>query len=124
MQFELPMKDIDRALLKSLRARTALRSFAHDVGLKRLAEIWDCDEGTVIAKIDERNRNSVKTHEWFAVFDADPSGGVFAAWCEQSGHEKAERKQPPISEADRLLAAASDLLGPELLELLKRRAGV
>ena len=123
-QFDLPLKDADRALLKSVRVRVALRSFANNVGLKQLAALWGCDEGTVSAKIDERNRHRVNTHEWFAVFVADPCGAVFAAWCEQAGYERAERKQLPQSEADRLRAAMRDTLGAEIVELVERKAGI
>lgn len=123
-QFELPMRDSDRALLKSMRLRAVLRSYAKAVGVKAIADLWGCDEGTVVAKLEERNRNYVKTHEWLAVFAVDAEGTVFAAWCDQAGYERAERKQPPQSEEERLVVAYRELCGDEIHELARKKAGL
>lgn len=123
-QFELPMRDADRAMLKGIRLYAALRVFAKAVGTKRLAELWGCDEGTAIAKIERRNRNRVHVEEWLAVFDADADDIVYGALCEQAAREVGARKGPPVAEADRLRAALRDTLGAEVAELVERKAGL
>lgn len=121
-QFELPMHDADHALLRSIRCYAALRLYAKEHGIKHLAALWGCDEGTAAAKLERRNRNRVHAEEWIAVFRAETHGAVFAAWSEQSGYERAERKQPPQSEEERFMVVARETLGDELFELLRRKA--
>lgn len=124
VQFVLPMKDLDRALLASVRVRAALRAFAKEVGFKRVADLWGCSEDLVGQKIDEKNRNAVKPHELMAAMACDLRGGIIAVLCDEMGYEMPGRKVEPTSEADRLIAAAGELFGPDVLELLRRKAGL
>lgn len=123
-QYFLPMKDLDRALRKGVRVRLALRAWAKDVGFKVVADLWGCDEATVSLKLDERNRHFVKVHEWLTAIEHDHKGGILAAICEEVGYETPERKQDPATEGDRLLAAAGELFAPDVVELLRRKAGL
>lgn len=118
------MRDSDRATLKGIRVYVALRSYAKAVGVKRLADLWGCDDGTVVAKLERRNRNRVHIEELIAVVDADADDLVYAVLCEQLGREVGERKGPPVSEAERLRAALRDTVGPEVAELVERKAGL
>jgi hypothetical protein len=120
------MRDHDRSLLASARVREAIKAYGREVGYKALAELWCCDESTVALKIDERSRHYVKPNELLAVLFADLRGSVIAAVCDEAGYERPERKRvlEPAEKLERLTGALGELLGPELLALALKKAGI
>lgn len=126
-QHVLNLGDAERADAAGIRVRATVRAYAKRVGYKRVGALWglgdDC-EGLVSQKIDEKERRAMKPHELIAVIAADNDGDVIGTICDETGWERPERRVEPATGEERLLSAASELFGDEVVELLRRKAGV
>lgn len=124
-QLILPMRDLDRATMALARLRCAVRSVADQIGIKALAEDWDCSsERKVTDKIEQRDRHYLKPEELIDLILRDRSGQIISELCELAGYDTPERKHLK-TEAEKFtsLDAAIESLGPEVADMLRRKAG-
>jgi hypothetical protein len=118
-QLVLPMTDPDRDAVASARIRMACKVVARDLGHKRVADLWGCDESTVGLKLDEKNRNYIRPSEMLALKRADLAGLIAAA-------EEAELR-PPVTHDEvvaRIPSVLRSVLAEEFAELIERKLGL
>jgi hypothetical protein len=124
-QLALPMRDRDQAQLVAVKVRSAAKAVVEEIGPKVFAEEWGCSEAQVSAKTGETQRHYLKPAELVQLVLQDRYGRILSVLCDAAGYEMPERKRvlEPAEKLARLEAAVTEALGPELAEVLMRKAG-
>lgn len=132
-QLPLVMRDSDLAVLHAARVRKLLRSVAEEIGIKALGDDWRSRDGrpvghaTVNHKLAGTEGRNVGLEEFVDLLLRDRLDlRILAALCDLSGCEPPERKRvlEPGEKLERLDGALDDVLGPEVAELVRRKAGL
>jgi hypothetical protein len=114
-QLLLPMNDPDRYFVAAARVRSACKVVAAELGHKKVAELWGCNESSVGLKLDEKNRNSIHPHEMLALKVADHRGLIRAA--EETALRPAVTDEMRIR---RLSGVLRRYLADEMAQLIER----
>lgn len=125
-QLPLLMGDMDRAVLGSAKVRRACRLVVDEVGPKLLGDAWRCPEKHVHLKVDQRDRHYLKPEEFVDLVLRDRHGRIMAELADVAGYETPERKRvlEPAEKLQRLDTTLDELLGAEVAELVRRKAGL
>ena len=120
------MRDVDRARLAAIKTREQLKVVADKIGRKQLGEDWSCGETAVSSKLNDIGRHRVHLEEVVDLMLRDRELRILSELCEMCGCEQPERKRvlEPGEKLARFEDAAQELFGSEVLELLKRKAGL
>jgi hypothetical protein len=126
VQLPLVMRDRDRASLAAVRVREELKAVADKIGRKQLGDEWGCSETSVNGKLGDIGRHRIHLEEVVDLIIRDRDLRVLAELNELSGCEAPERKRvlDPGEKLQRIEEAAGELFGPDVLELLRRKAGL
>lgn len=126
VQLSLAMRDRDRAEIVATGVRRAITLVADAIGRKQLADDWDCTETNVGNKLNDAPRHPIHLAEVIDLVLRDRDLLILGALTEAAGCEAPERKRvlEPGEKLSRIEAAASELFGPDVLDLLRRKAGL